>query len=134
MLKFVWSVILILAISGPYLEKTASVSEAPFRKGAHPCLNSRISRRHLQPPARSTPKRRSKTSASHAAKGDFITVIGANGAGKSTLFNAISGSFFTDSGKIKLDGKDITFMPESISVPAASSRLFRIPCAAAHRA
>ena len=48
----------------------------------------------------------------HAAKGDFITVIGANGAGKSTLFNAISGSFFTDSGKIKLDGKDITFMPE----------------------
>ena len=48
----------------------------------------------------------------HAAKGDFITVIGANGAGKSTLFNAISGSFFTDSGKIELDGKDITFMPE----------------------
>ena len=44
----------------------------------------------------------------HAAKGDFITVIGANGAGKSTLFNAISGSFFTDSGKIELDGKDIT--------------------------
>ena len=44
----------------------------------------------------------------HAAKGDFITVIGANGAGKSTLFNAISGSFFTDSGKIELDGKDIS--------------------------
>ena len=44
--------------------------------------------------------------------GDFITIIGANGAGKSTLFNAVAGSFFTDSGSIFLDGEDITFMPE----------------------
>lgn len=44
--------------------------------------------------------------------GDFITIIGANGAGKSTLFNAIAGSFITDSGKIMLDNKDITLMPE----------------------
>ena len=46
------------------------------------------------------------------AKGDFITIIGANGAGKSTLFNAIAGSFITDSGEIILDGSDITLMPE----------------------
>lgn len=45
-------------------------------------------------------------------KGDFITIIGANGAGKSTLFNAVAGSFFTDSGSILLDGEDITLMPE----------------------
>lgn len=45
-------------------------------------------------------------------KGDFITIIGANGAGKSTLFNAISGSFYTDSGTIILDGEDITLSPE----------------------
>ena len=44
--------------------------------------------------------------------GDFITIIGANGAGKSTLFNAIAGSFYTDSGNIELAGRDITFMPE----------------------
>ena len=44
--------------------------------------------------------------------GDFITIIGANGAGKSTLFNAIAGSFYTDSGSIELSGRDITFMPE----------------------
>lgn len=44
--------------------------------------------------------------------GDFISVIGANGAGKSTLFNAIAGSFFTDSGQIVLDGEDITLMAE----------------------
>ena len=45
-------------------------------------------------------------------KGDFITIIGANGAGKSTLFNAIAGSFLTDSGTIELSGKDITLSPE----------------------
>lgn len=45
-------------------------------------------------------------------KGDFITIIGANGAGKSTLFNAIAGTFLTDDGRIILDGKDITSLPE----------------------
>ena len=48
----------------------------------------------------------------HVAKGDFITIIGANGAGKSTLFNAICGSFLTDSGRILLEGRDITMEPE----------------------
>ena len=46
------------------------------------------------------------------ADGDFVTVIGSNGAGKSTLFNLIGGTFFADSGKIVLDGKNITFRPE----------------------
>lgn len=48
----------------------------------------------------------------HLAPGDFVTIIGSNGAGKSTLFNAICGSFFTDSGSIYLDGRNITFQPE----------------------
>ena len=48
----------------------------------------------------------------HLAPGDFVTIIGSNGAGKSTLFNAICGSFFTDSGSIYLDGRNITFLPE----------------------
>ena len=43
---------------------------------------------------------------------DFITVIGANGAGKSTLFNAIAGTYLTDEGRILLDSKDITSLPE----------------------
>ena len=51
-------------------------------------------------------------------KGDFITIIGANGAGKSTLFNAILGSFITDSGSIVLDGKDVTL--DSMHVRARS--------------
>ena len=44
--------------------------------------------------------------------GDFISIIGANGAGKSTLFNAICGSFYTDSGRILLDGEDVTMKAE----------------------
>ena len=48
----------------------------------------------------------------HLDRGDFVTIIGSNGAGKSTLFNAISGSFFVDSGSIVIDGQDVTFMPE----------------------
>ena len=44
--------------------------------------------------------------------GDFITILGSNGAGKSTLFNAVAGVFLADSGKIMLDGKNITFEPD----------------------
>lgn len=44
--------------------------------------------------------------------GDFVTVIGGNGAGKSTLLNAIAGVWPIDAGKIILDGKDITKLPE----------------------
>ncbi len=46
------------------------------------------------------------------ADGDFAAIVGSNGAGKSTLFGAIAGSFFTDTGRILLDGRDITFEPE----------------------
>ncbi|MDD6457698.1 MAG: ATP-binding cassette domain-containing protein [Lactimicrobium massiliense] len=44
--------------------------------------------------------------------GDFVTVLGSNGAGKSTLFQAISGTYRIDSGKIVLDGKNIAYVPE----------------------
>lgn len=45
----------------------------------------------------------------HLDHGEFVTIIGSNGAGKSTVMNAISGTFFVDSGHIILDGQDITF-------------------------
>ncbi len=47
-------------------------------------------------------------------KGDFATIVGSNGAGKSTLFNAITGAFLTDEGRIILDGEDITFRKEHL--------------------
>lgn len=48
----------------------------------------------------------------HLDDGEFVTVLGSNGAGKSTLFNAVCGGFLLDSGKIVLDGQDISFLPE----------------------
>ena len=42
-------------------------------------------------------------------EGEFVCIVGSNGAGKSTLFNCIAGSVFPDSGKIELDGTDVTF-------------------------
>jgi len=44
-------------------------------------------------------------------KGEIVTLIGANGAGKSTILRAISSILKPASGKIILDGKDITGKP-----------------------
>ena len=48
----------------------------------------------------------------HLNPGDFVTVIGGNGAGKSTMLNAIAGVWAVDSGRIILDGQDVTALPE----------------------
>ena len=45
-------------------------------------------------------------------EGDFVTVIGGNGAGKSTMLNAVAGSFSVDTGRIMIDGTDVTHLPE----------------------
>ena len=48
----------------------------------------------------------------HLEKGDFVTILGSNGAGKSTLFNTLAGTYTPDNGKVYLDGKDITALPD----------------------
>lgn len=48
----------------------------------------------------------------HLNEGDFVTVIGGNGAGKSTLLNAVAGVWSVDSGRIEIDGMDVTRLPE----------------------
>ena len=45
-------------------------------------------------------------------EGDFVTVIGGNGAGKSTMLNMIAGVYPVDCGTIKIDGIDVTKLPE----------------------
>ncbi len=45
-------------------------------------------------------------------EGDFVTVIGGNGAGKSTMLNSIAGAFSIESGSIKLDGVEISKLPD----------------------
>lgn len=58
--------------------------------------------------------------------GDFVTVIGGNGAGKSTMLNSIAGAFAVESGSIKLDGKEITKLPD-YKRAAFISRVFQDP-------
>lgn len=42
--------------------------------------------------------------------GEIVSVIGPNGAGKTTLFNMISGVYQPGSGKVMLNGEDVTAM------------------------
>ena len=48
----------------------------------------------------------------HLKPGEFVTVIGGNGAGKSTMLNSVAGVFGVESGKILIDGTDVTHLPE----------------------
>jgi len=48
-------------------------------------------------------------------EGEIVCLLGVSGSGKTTLFNIISGLLSPDSGKVLLDGKDITNHPGSIS-------------------
>ena len=45
-------------------------------------------------------------------EGSFVIVIGTNGSGKSSLLNAVAGTFFIDSGSLRLAGRDVTRWPE----------------------
>lgn len=46
------------------------------------------------------------------AAGDFLCVIGSNGSGKSTLLGALAGAVLLDSGRIQIDGADVTRWPD----------------------
>ena len=48
-------------------------------------------------------------------QGELISLLGVSGAGKTTLFNCISGIDRPDSGRVVLDGQDITGQPGHIS-------------------
>jgi len=43
--------------------------------------------------------------------GRLLAIIGPNGAGKSTIFNMVGGQLAPDSGRVVLDGQDITAQP-----------------------
>ena len=60
------------------------------------------------------------------AESSFVVVIGMNGSGKSTLLNALAGTFLVDSGRIVLDGADITRWPEHRRA-ALIGRVFQNP-------
>lgn len=45
-------------------------------------------------------------------KGEFVSVVGSNGSGKTSMLNILCGSIPVDSGRILMDGEDITRMKE----------------------
>lgn len=59
-------------------------------------------------------------------RGSITGLIGPNGAGKSTLFNIIAGALPLDSGRILLDGEDITNQPANQLFHKGLLRTFQI--------
>ncbi len=45
-------------------------------------------------------------------KGEFVVMVGANGSGKTTLLNIIEGSQMPSTGKVEINGQDVTPFPE----------------------
>jgi len=60
------------------------------------------------------------------AKGSITGLIGPNGAGKTTLFNMIAGHCRPTSGKVLLDGEDITGLPPHELFARGLLRTFQI--------
>ncbi len=58
--------------------------------------------------------------------GEIFGIIGPNGAGKTTLFNLITGYLKPDSGKIRLNGEDITGLPPHKIANKGLARTFQI--------
>jgi branched-chain amino acid transport system ATP-binding protein len=60
-------------------------------------------------------------------KGEITGLIGPNGAGKTTLFNIIAGRLFPTSGRVLLEGEDITFLAPHERARKGLARTFQIP-------
>jgi branched-chain amino acid transport system ATP-binding protein len=58
-------------------------------------------------------------------KGEIASVIGPNGAGKTTVLNMISGFYHPDTGRISLEGRDVTDLAPSKIAALGVARTFQ---------
>jgi branched-chain amino acid transport system ATP-binding protein len=61
----------------------------------------------------------------HVENGEIVGLIGPNGAGKTTVFNMITGIYTPTSGKILLEGKNITGKKPHLITAAGVARTFQ---------
>jgi len=59
-------------------------------------------------------------------RGELRAIIGPNGAGKTTFFNLVSGLLPPSSGRIVLDGRDVTALPAHARVALGVARTFQV--------
>ena len=59
--------------------------------------------------------------------GHAVGVVGPNGAGKSSLFALVSGDLAPDSGRVLLDGRDVTAMPPASRCRLGIGRTYQVP-------
>jgi branched-chain amino acid transport system ATP-binding protein len=57
--------------------------------------------------------------------GELVSIIGPNGAGKTSLLNCINGFYRPQSGKILLDGRDVTKVPMHVRARMGIARTFQ---------
>ena len=61
------------------------------------------------------------------AEGEIIGLIGPNGAGKSTFFNCLAGDMTPSTGRVLLDGTDVTRASAEAHAQAGVGRTFQVP-------
>ena len=57
---------------------------------------------------------------------EVLGLIGPNGSGKTTLLNLIAGAIRSDAGRIRMDGEDITRLPNHRRVRRRINRTFQL--------
>lgn len=59
--------------------------------------------------------------------GECLGIIGPNGAGKTTLFNLLDGTAQADSGRVVVDGQDISSWPQYRRARLGVGRAYQVP-------
>jgi branched-chain amino acid transport system ATP-binding protein len=60
------------------------------------------------------------------APGEILGLIGPNGSGKTTLLNLIAGTIRSDAGIIRIDGEDVSRLPNHLRVRKRINRTFQL--------
>ncbi len=60
------------------------------------------------------------------SRGEVLGLIGPNGSGKTTLLNLIAGTLRPDAGAIRMDGEDVTRLPNHLRVRKRINRTFQL--------